>query len=129
MNINHDDISPGSNNCWYPFSFKYDRVILAKLLDPPLTLAFDSLAFVYCYSRCLLMLILFCLFWTYIWNIQWRWSIYLHILHDLLSCDNSPICKKLHTVTLLMMIRNARWTISSLYSINIFFILKSNILV
>ncbi len=27
----------------------------------------------------LLMLMLFCLFWTCIWNIQWRWSCYVDI--------------------------------------------------
>ncbi len=29
-----------------------------------------------------------------IWNIQWRWSLYVRILCGLLSCDSSPICKK-----------------------------------
>ncbi len=65
---------------------------------------------------CLLIMILFCLFSTYIWNIQWRWSFYVHLLRGLLLCDSSPICMKwclsLHTVTLLMMIRNTQWTIS-----------------
>ncbi len=55
---------------------------------------FDWLAFVSCCLQCLLMLILFCLFWTYIWNIQWRWSLYIHILCDLSSFDSKPICKK-----------------------------------
>ncbi len=32
--------------------------------------------------------------WTCIWNIQWRWSLYVRILCGLLSCDSSPICKK-----------------------------------
>ncbi len=36
----------------------------------------------------------FCLFWTCIWNIQWRWSLYVHILCGLLWCDSSPMCKK-----------------------------------
>ncbi len=41
---------------------------------------------------------LVCLFWTYIWNIQWRWSLYVHILCGLLSSDSmfntcwSPLC-------------------------------------
>ncbi len=30
--------------------------------------------------------------WTYIWNIQLRWSIYVCILCGLLSCDSSHIC-------------------------------------
>ncbi len=37
---------------------------------------------------------MFCLYWTYIWNILWRLSLYVSILHGLLSCDSSPICKK-----------------------------------
>ncbi len=41
----------------------------------------------------LLILILSCLFWTCIWNIQWRWSLYIHIFCGLLSCDSTPICK------------------------------------
>ncbi len=55
---------------------------------------FDSLAFVSCCFYCLLMLILFSLFWTYIWNIQWRWSLYVQILCGLLSCDINPIYNK-----------------------------------
>ncbi len=45
-------------------------------------------------SSVLLISILSCLFWNCIWNIQWRWSLYIHILCGLLSCDSSPICKK-----------------------------------
>ncbi len=33
-------------------------------------------------------------FWMYIWNIQWRWSLYIPILCGLLSCDSISICKK-----------------------------------
>ncbi len=40
------------------------------------------------------MSILFCLFCTYIWNIQCRWFLYVHILHGLLSHVSNPICKK-----------------------------------
>ncbi len=32
----------------------------------------------------------FCLFRTSIWNIQWRWSLYVRILCGLFSCDSSP---------------------------------------
>ncbi len=42
-----------------------------------------------------------CLFWTCMWNIQERWSLYVHILCGLLSCVSNPVCKKywwcLHT--------------------------------
>ncbi len=35
------------------------------------------------------------------WNIQWRWSLYIHILHDLLLCHSSPYVRSaamsLHT--------------------------------
>ncbi len=57
---------------------------------------FDLLAFVSCCFWCLLISILSCLFWICIWNIQWRWSLYIPvcILCGLLSCDSSPICKK-----------------------------------
>ncbi len=41
-----------------------------------------------------LILILPWLFWTCIWNIQWRQSLYVRILCGLLSCDSSLICKK-----------------------------------
>ncbi len=41
-----------------------------------------------------LILILFCLFWICTWNIQMRWSFYVLILLDLLSCDSSSMCKK-----------------------------------
>ncbi len=34
------------------------------------------------------------LFWTYIWNIQWRCSLYVCILCGLLLCDSSHMCKK-----------------------------------
>ncbi len=44
---------------------------------------FHSLVFVSCFYY-LLMSILFCLFWLYIWNIQWRWSLYVYILCGLL---------------------------------------------
>ncbi len=49
-----------------------------------------------------------------LWKIQWRQSLYVHILCGLLSCDSSPICKKwllcLYTpFTLLLMIKNAPW--------------------
>ncbi len=54
----------------------------------------NSLAFVSGWFMCLLMSILFCLFWTYIWNIQWRWSLYICVLCSLLSCDRSSMCKK-----------------------------------
>ncbi len=37
------------------------------------------------------MLILFCLFLTYIWNIQWNCFFYIHILYGLLSYHSSPI--------------------------------------
>ncbi len=47
-----------------------------------------------CSFLCLLMSIPVCLFWTYIWHIQWRWSPYVHILCGLLSSDSSPIYKK-----------------------------------
>ncbi len=86
---------------------------------------FDSLAFVsYCFY-CILILILSCFFWTSIWNIQWRWPLYVRTLCDLLSCDSSPICKKvvvmsLHTFTLLMTIRNTLWTIRLLFSLRVF---------
>ncbi len=60
--------------------------------------------------------------WTCIWNIQWMWSLYVHILCGLLSLDGISICKKcwsvsLHTFTLLMTIRNAQWTMKLLYSL------------
>ncbi len=42
----------------------------------------------------LLVLTLFYLFWTCIWNIQWRRSLYICILHGLLLYDKSPICQK-----------------------------------
>ncbi len=84
---------------------------------------FDSLALVSCCFLCLLILILSGLFRTCIWNIQWRWSLYVHILWGL-SCDSSPICKKLvrflHTFTLLMTIQNALWSIRILYSLTFF---------
>ncbi len=41
---------------------------------------FDLLAFVSCCSQCLLMLILLCSFWTYIWSIQWSRSLYVHYI-------------------------------------------------
>ncbi len=72
------------------------------------------------------MSIQFCLFWTYIWNIQWRWSVYVHTLCGLLSCYCSPICTvisvvmSLHTIILLLTIQNAQWTMSSLYSLKMF---------
>ncbi len=31
-----------------------------------------------------------CLFWTYIWNIQWRCSHYVRMLCGLLVCDSNP---------------------------------------
>ncbi len=40
----------------------------------------DSLAFVSGWFVILLMSILFCFFWTWLWNIQWRWSIYVCLL-------------------------------------------------
>ncbi len=55
-------------------------------------LLFYSLAFA-C-LQFLQMSTLFCLFWTYIWSIQWRCSFCVHILSGLLSCDSSRICKK-----------------------------------
>ncbi len=36
----------------------------------------------------------FYLFSTYIWNIQWRWSLHKRTLCGLLSCDSSPMCRK-----------------------------------
>ncbi len=53
------------------------------------------------------------------------WYLYVHtiILHGLLSYDTSPIMGvdvSLHTVTLLMIIRNSQWTMSSLYSLKFF---------
>ncbi len=48
------------------------------------------------------------LFWTYIWNIQWSWSLCVCILCGLLSCDSCGLCKKcwlcLQTLTFLLMI-------------------------
>ncbi len=41
---------------------------------------------------CLLVLMLFCLFWTGIWNIQWRWSHYVRILCGLLISYDSHVC-------------------------------------
>ncbi len=41
---------------------------------------YDSLAFVSSYFLYLLMLLLSWLFLNYIWNIQWSWSLYVHIL-------------------------------------------------
>ncbi len=55
---------------------------------------FDSLVFVSCCFKYLLMSILFCLFWTYICNIQWKWSLYIHILCCFSSCDSSSIWKE-----------------------------------
>ncbi len=48
-------------------------------------------------------------------SITFWWSLYVRILCGLLSCDISPICKKcwslsLDTLTLLMTIRKALWT-------------------
>ncbi len=54
----------------------------------------DNTTIISCCFWCLLVLILFCLFWTYIWNIQWKWSLYVCILHGFLLSDNSSICKK-----------------------------------
>ncbi len=53
----------------------------------------DSLAFVSSWFLCLLILIVFYLFWTIIWNRQWRWSLYIHILCGLLLCGSGLICK------------------------------------
>ncbi len=47
-----------------------------------------------CCFSCLRVSILSCLFLTYIWNIQWRLSLYIRILCGLLSCDSSSMCKK-----------------------------------
>ncbi len=55
---------------------------------------FDSLAFVSCFFKCLLLLIMFGLFWTCKWNIQWRWFLYIYIFCGLLPCDSSPVCKR-----------------------------------
>ncbi len=38
--------------------------------------------------------LMFCLFWTYIWNIQWKWLLYVRILCGLLLCDCHHTCKK-----------------------------------
>ncbi len=54
---------------------------------------YDLLAFVFCCLRYLLMSILFCLFWNYICNIQWRWSLFVRILCGCLSNDSSTILK------------------------------------
>ncbi len=43
------------------------------------------------------MTILFCLFWTYIWNIQWRWSFYVQILCFLKQVTAMIMCKKCWT--------------------------------
>ncbi len=71
------------------------------------------------------VLILFYMFWICIWNIQWRWSIYICILCGVLSCDSSPICKKYWLcrcipLTLLMIIQNPQWTMRLLYSLRFF---------
>ncbi len=55
---------------------------------------YDSMAFVSGCFLCLLVSILFCLLWIYMWNIQWKWSHYIHELCGWLSCDSSPMCKK-----------------------------------
>ncbi len=75
-----------------------------------------------------LMTILFCLFWAYIWNIQWRWSLYVCILHffseGCYHVTAAPyirsVVMSLHSVTLLMTIWNAQWTLSFLYSLKFF---------
>ncbi len=54
----------------------------------------NSLAFVTGWFLCPLMLIMICLFWTYIWNIQWSWSFYVCLLCGVLLYDSNPICKK-----------------------------------
>ncbi len=51
----------------------------------PLSPAASSVSW---YRSCLV------LFWTYIWNIQWRWCLHVSILCGLLLYDSSPICKK-----------------------------------
>ncbi len=53
----------------------------------------DSLTFIFNWFLCLLMLIIFCLFWTSILNIQWSWSFYVYIYFIFLSCDSSRMCK------------------------------------
>ncbi len=64
-------------------------------------------------------------------NIQWKWSLYIRILHGLLSCDSSPCVRivviSLHMVTILMMIRNAQWTMIIIYSLKLFVSLSSSI--
>ncbi len=76
------------------------------------------------------VLILFCLFRTYIWNRESMCSSYVCILCGLLSCDNIPISKKCCCVytlaTLLMMNRIAQWNMSSLYSLLIILYLNVN---
>ncbi len=64
------------------------KKILIQITINSVPLTFDSF-------QCLLMLNLFFgLFWIYILNIQWRWSLCVCILCGLLSCDSSHICKK-----------------------------------
>ncbi len=55
----------------------------------------DSQTYVSILVLCLLMSTLFCLFWPGLWNIQWRWSLYVSIWHDLWSCDGNPMWKKI----------------------------------
>ncbi len=45
----------------------------------------DSLTFIFNWFLCLLMLIIFCLFWTSILNIQWSCSFYVYIYIYILS--------------------------------------------
>ncbi len=84
----------------------------------------------YCYTQVFISGCFLCYwFWTcfvylnfYIWNIQWSRSLYVHMLHGLLSCDSSPMCKKcwlsFHSFTLLLMI----W-LSTFFTTQSFFII------
>ncbi len=36
-----------------------------------------------------LLILMFCLFWTYTWSIQWKWFLYVHVLRGLLLCNNN----------------------------------------
>ncbi len=64
---------PSTGSSWKPLSITYFH---------SLCYLSDSLTFTSNWFLCLLISILFCLFWTCIWNIQWtwwRWSVYVCI--------------------------------------------------
>ncbi len=96
-------------NCLYSFTFD------TFFIHWPLSPAASSVS---CCRSC------FCLFWTYLWNIQWRWSLYVHIfvvcycVIATTSARSSVV--SLNTITVLMTIRNAQWNICSLYSQRVF---------